>query len=552
MMRAASLIPRAGLGRRLAAILCLAVLLAAGCERLLLEPARASASLSLSVTPDPAIAADVFSDAFDQVDRVFFRIQRSNHPPVEGIREVTPAGEVKVSVTIEMELDEEPAVVIFELRRGTIALFRAEQSVLLKAGTSPAIELPLSIVSPTPAVSSLTPSGVVAGSGAFTLTVAGTNFTPVSRVLWNGTERATQFVSATELRTNIAAADVQSAGAATVAVLNPPPGGASNSLSFQVVPPPGIELSAGTVGITGVQGGGNPPTQTVNITNGGGGTLSGLAASISYPTGQPGGWLAAQLSSTTAPATLTLQATTGNLPPGGYGATVSIAAPGAVNSPRTVSVSFTVGAAGSYTLTVLPGNGNGSITSTPTGINCTLTAGTPGGSCQAGFEAGSQVVLTPTAGADFRFGGWSGDCAGTAPCTLTMSAARSVAPSFVPLVAPTISNPVPESELNSPLCTVPGISTRTAVVFDYFDPDGDVGNPVLIDVTATFQPSGTSESFTLSRVPDGSGTSGTLRAGSCTVFGANTQITFSFSIKDLTGRQSNTLIGSVPRPPGAP
>lgn len=68
---------------------------------------------------------------------------------------------------------------------------------------------------------------------------------------------------------------------------------------------PAITLDPTSVTFGGAQGGANPPVQTVSITNGGGGTLSGLGTSISYGTGQ--GWLSASLSSTTAPSTLTAQ-----------------------------------------------------------------------------------------------------------------------------------------------------------------------------------------------------------------------------------------------------
>src|SRR6266498_3395260 len=102
-----------------------------------------------------------------------------------------------------------------------------------------------------------------------------------------------------------------------------------------------IVLSATSRSFTATQGGASPAAQTVTVSNGGGGTLSGLTATVSYTTGQ--GWLAASLSSTTAPSTLTLTATTGTLVAGTYTATVAVAAAGAANSPQPVSVTFTLG-----------------------------------------------------------------------------------------------------------------------------------------------------------------------------------------------------------------
>jgi hypothetical protein len=99
---------------------------------------------------------------------------------------------------------------------------------------------------PLPAITSLTPSSVV-GQEAFTLTVAGTNFIPASIVRWNGADRPTSFVSATQLTASILASDSAITGKASVMVFNPAPGGgASNSMPVSVTanPSPGaISLS---------------------------------------------------------------------------------------------------------------------------------------------------------------------------------------------------------------------------------------------------------------------------------------------------------------------
>ena len=78
------------------------------------------------------------------------------------------------------------------------------------------------------------------------------------------------------------------------------------------------------------------------LKNSGGGTLSGLTASVSYTAGEPTGWLTATLNTTTAPSTLTLSAATGSLAAGTYTASVAVASPVASNSPQTVSVTFTL------------------------------------------------------------------------------------------------------------------------------------------------------------------------------------------------------------------
>jgi hypothetical protein len=69
------------------------------------------------------------------------------------------------------------------------------------------------------------------------------------------------------------------------------------------------------------------------------------------------------------------------------------------------------------------GTGSGTVTSSPAGINC-------GETCSAEFEAGKVVTLTPAAAAGSEFTGWSGACAGTGACHVTMSEAESVTASF--------------------------------------------------------------------------------------------------------------------------
>ena len=84
-----------------------------------------------------------------------------------------------------------------------------------------------------PSVTGLSPSYATAGGPAFTLTVSGSNFVSGSKVRWNGSDRVTTFVSATELRTAILAADVATAGSAPVTVFNPD-GSLSNALTFEI------------------------------------------------------------------------------------------------------------------------------------------------------------------------------------------------------------------------------------------------------------------------------------------------------------------------------
>jgi uncharacterized protein (TIGR03437 family) len=123
-------------------------------------------------------------------------------------------------------------------------------------GTSAAS--PFSVIgSPLPALSSVTPSTVSGGGAAFTLAVNGSGFSVQSTVRWNGADRPTTFVSVNQLTAAIAVADIAAAGAASVTVFNPPPGGGvSQTLNITITsnPPPVVtgllptSLVAGTAG----------------------------------------------------------------------------------------------------------------------------------------------------------------------------------------------------------------------------------------------------------------------------------------------------------------
>ncbi len=110
-----------------------------------------------------------------------------------------------------------------------------------------------------------------------------------------------------------------------------------------------------------------------------------------------------------------------------------------MDQARTVAAAFQLE---QFALTVTgAGNGNGTITASAAGINCTITAGTASGTCTASVPTGTLVTLTPTAAASSNFAGFSGACTG-ATCQITMDQVKSVVASFqlkkfVLTVAPT-------------------------------------------------------------------------------------------------------------------
>ncbi|MEO8134260.1 MAG: hypothetical protein ABI831_09810 [Betaproteobacteria bacterium] len=75
-----------------------------------------------------------------------------------------------------------------------------------------------------------------------------------------------------------------------------------------------------------------------------------------------------------------------------------------------------------FTLTVTK-NGNGTVTSSPPGINC-------GADCTENYTSGTVVTLTATPGPGSTFSGWSTSCASTT--VVTMNAAKSITANFTP------------------------------------------------------------------------------------------------------------------------
>jgi hypothetical protein len=138
-----------------------------------------------------------------------------------------------------------------------------------RAATSPTVTVQAGAA---PVLTSLSPSSVAAGSGAFTLTANGSNFTSTSVVRWNGADRATTFVSASQLRASIAAADVATAGTASVTVFTAG-AGASAALAF-------------TIG----SGSSTQPTLTVSSTSVAPG--SPITVTLTNGSGASGDWLA--------------------------------------------------------------------------------------------------------------------------------------------------------------------------------------------------------------------------------------------------------------------
>ncbi|MBI3330073.1 MAG: InlB B-repeat-containing protein, partial [Nitrospinae bacterium] len=69
------------------------------------------------------------------------------------------------------------------------------------------------------------------------------------------------------------------------------------------------------------------------------------------------------------------------------------------------------------------GNGAGTVTSTPSGINC-------GTDCSESYKTDTVVTLTATPASGSTLAGWGEACTGTGTCTVTLEQSRSVTATF--------------------------------------------------------------------------------------------------------------------------
>jgi phospholipase C len=78
------------------------------------------------------------------------------------------------------------------------------------------------------------------------------------------------------------------------------------------------------------------------------------------------------------------------------------------------------------------GNGNGTVSSSPSGIDCQPT-------CGASFKIGTQVALTAAPASNSMFAGWGGACSGVGTCSLTVKGNASAVATFslLPLLSVT-------------------------------------------------------------------------------------------------------------------
>ena len=118
---------------------------------------------------------------------------------------------------------------------------------------------------PVPSLTSISPTSAPVGSAEFTLTATGSKFISSSVVRWNGSNRTTTFVSATQLTATIPASDLATAAAAQVTIFNPSPGGGTSTARTFNVENPAPTLNS--ISPTSATAGGAVFTLTVDGSN---------------------------------------------------------------------------------------------------------------------------------------------------------------------------------------------------------------------------------------------------------------------------------------------
>jgi subtilisin family serine protease len=139
----------------------------------------------------------------------------------------------------------------------------------VRAATSPAITVTQG-PSPTPVLTSLSPNRGVVGMTALAVTANGSGFVSTSVLRWNGTDRPTTYVSASQLKATLSANDLATMSTGQVTVFSPSPGGGTSAaLPFTIGAAPVLTVSATSVA---------PGTPvTVTLTGGVGGSGDWLA-----------------------------------------------------------------------------------------------------------------------------------------------------------------------------------------------------------------------------------------------------------------------------------
>jgi len=254
----------------------------------------------------------------------------------------------------------------------------------------------ISLSYPQPNVVSVSPNSFNAGSASAAITIQGSNFTPVSTALINGTQLATTFVSSSTLQATIPASTLANAGALSLSVSNPSPGGGSSAtLPITIIQQPTVSSISVSCSPAAVQT--TQTTQCIATVTGLGNFSSAVTWSVSSTSGS--GSSVGSVSSTglyTAPATLpqgenaaTVVATSQANPSVSGTSSVSLSYP----QPNVAGVSPTsVNAGSSGTAVTIQGSGFTPASTTQLNGNQLTTTFVSSSTLQAAIPASSLAL----------------------------------------------------------------------------------------------------------------------------------------------------------------
>jgi len=297
------------------------------------------------------------------LDQLHIRIARvpSNALVIDTTVAVDTSGNVDLPLTVPLLSDPEQFSILLEGVRSSDAavLYSGADTVQISAGsvTPPPVQITVNYVGPCGATSGCQVTvgpqqqGLAQGDSLLMTVVVDSGGIPVVGVPVSLLNLDTSLVRVRTSRFIVARTGTAGGTARVIAAIRSD----SDTLVLNITSPanPQIGVNPNTITFNATAGGSNPASQGVNVTNTGSGTLGGLGFAIQYNTGTPG-WLSGSLSGPTAPATLTLSATTGALAPGTYTATVTVQST-QITGTQTVNVSFIVGLGAPASLVVTPG-----------------------------------------------------------------------------------------------------------------------------------------------------------------------------------------------------
>ena len=265
-------------------------------------------------------------------------------------------------------------------------------SVLVTAGAASTSAITFTITAP-PAITTLSPSSAVVGTGGFTLTVTGTGFAQGAVVQWNGNPLVTTFVSATQITAAVTSGLIANVGNPSVQVNVS--GASSAGITFAIDAPPTVT----TLSPASATSGGAAFTLTVTGT----GFVSGMAVA----------WNGTALTTKFVSATQLTASVTAPLIASAGSASVTVTYSGSatsavqftINAPlvvTTLNPATVQGSGAAFTLTV---NGTGFLTGAAVQWNTTaltttfvsstqLTAAVPANTAE-GVGTASIVVMNP-------------------------------------------------------------------------------------------------------------------------------------------------------------